>query len=230
MGCPAWTRALQSGIRSAGTSRRRSEKHRRASRPEFQCRAAKPKFRAWILPVISFIQRTIEIMNHHELHCRQAEVKLRANLSGEQKWRLMACMHKCNAKHINEIGSENRRNSIKIAAFPEYWPFQVRNPRMIHSLFAFLGQLNLPKPSFTHREWALLQRRPEGQKVGRSHTGIGHAPFAHRPAHFAEHRPSIERRVLGLRFGFGRAIGPLGLGIEDHRVGIAADHQRATAL
>jgi hypothetical protein len=54
--------------------------------------------------------------------------------------------------------------------------------------------------------------------------------FADRPAHFALHRPAVERRVLGLRLDSRRAIGPLGLGVEDDHVGKAAHGQRAAAF
>ena len=60
--------------------------------------------------------------------------------------------------------------------------------------------------------------------------GEGDAAFADGPAHLAFHREAVEGGVLGLGFRFGGAISPLGLGIEDNRVGKAADGERAAAF
>src|SRR5580658_6962656 len=56
---------------------------------------------------------------------------------------------------------------------------------------------------------------------------VNHAPFANRPAHFAQHRPAVERRVFRLRFRFRCPIGPLGHAIEDYNVAKAPHGQGA---
>src|ERR1035438_8158509 len=63
-----------------------------------------------------------------------------------------------------------------------------------------------------------------------SRTGVRDAPFADGPADLALHGPAVERRVAGLGSGFAGAVAPLGLGVEDDHVGIAANDESAAAL
>ncbi len=59
---------------------------------------------------------------------------------------------------------------------------------------------------------------------------VGDAALGNCPANLSLHRPAVEGSIPRLRFALAGTVGPLGLRIENHRVGKAAHGERPAAL